>query len=73
MEDLTSTPQYLELRTLLQDMVKNDLLGPAGGAEEIIKEPNVRGRYILGLLAPKGQSIIPDEQEDIAVGGANEA
>ena len=46
-----------------------DLLGPAGGEEEIVDEPYVRDRYILGLLAPKGQSVIPEEQEDLAVDG----
>jgi hypothetical protein len=32
----------------------------------------VRDRYIVGLLAPKGQTFIPEEEEeDTAVGGAD--
>jgi len=59
----------LELRNMLQDMVKKELLGPAGGEEEEITERSVRGRYILGLLAPKGQTLIADEQDNLAVDG----
>lgn len=62
----------LDLRDRLQKMVVADLLGPAGGPEEEIEERNVRGRYVLGLLAPKGQTIIPEEQDDLAEGGADE-
>ncbi|MFQ5419352.1 MAG: hypothetical protein ACE5EY_03205 [Anaerolineae bacterium] len=62
-------PTPLELRTKLEEMVRADLLGPAGGPEEVIDERNVRDRYIVGRLAPRGQSILPDEQDDLAVGG----
>ena len=44
----------LELRAELEAMVRRDLLGPAGGPEEEVDERAVRGRYILGLLAPRG-------------------
>ena len=67
-----STPTPLELRAMLEEMVCNDLLGPAGGPEEVIDERNVRDRYIVGRLAPRGQSILPDEQDDLAVGGAGD-
>ena len=40
-------------------MVLRDLLGPAGGAEEIVEEDNVRGRYIVGLLASSAFSRFP--------------
>jgi len=67
-EELTpKTP--LQLRDMLQEMVKKELLGPAGGEEEEITEGTVRGRYILGLLAPKGQTLIVDEQDNLAVDG----
>ena len=49
-----------------------DLLGPAGGPHEEVEEPNVRGRYIVGLLAPKGQTAVPDEDEPLAVDGGDE-
>ena len=60
----------MELRAELEEMVRRDLLGPAGGPHEEVDERNVRGRYIVGLLAPRGQSILPDEQDDLAVGGS---
>ncbi len=67
------TPSPLQLRAELHDMVRRDLLGPAGGSEEEVNERNVRGRYIVGLLAPRGQSILPDEQDELGVGGAGDA
>jgi hypothetical protein len=54
-----------QLRAELEEMVMKDLLGPAGGPEEIVAEPIVRGRYILGLLAPKGQTAVLTEDEDL--------
>ncbi|MCI0580959.1 MAG: DISARM system helicase DrmA [Chloroflexi bacterium] len=59
----------LQLRARLEEMVRLDLLGPAGGPHEEVEERNVRGRYIAGLLAPRGQSIIPDLEDDLAAGG----
>lgn len=64
----TGTPTPLQLRAELEAMVRRDLLGPAGGPEEEVDERNVRGRYILGLLAPRGQSILPDDQDDLPAG-----
>jgi hypothetical protein len=55
-------------------MVVKDLLGPAGGPEEELAEDSVRSRYIVGLLAPKGQTALPEEEdEQLALGGAGEA
>ena len=65
------TPTALDLRAEYQQLIRNDLLGPAGGPEEEIDEASVRGRYILGLIAPKGQTFVPDEDEDTATGGAD--
>lgn len=70
MPDTLATPSTLDLRAELEEMVLRDLLGPAGGPNEIIDEGSVRGRYILGLLAPKGQSALPDEQDALALDGA---
>ena len=53
-------------------MVIADLLGPAGGEDEIVDEQYVRSRYVVGLLAPKGQDILPDEDEgELAVAGTD--
>ena len=67
MSEVLSPPTAGQIRAELQELILHDLLGPAGGEEEIVDEPYVRDRYILGLLAPKGQSVIPEEQEDLAV------
>ena len=67
MTDILPQPSTNQIRQELQDLILRDLLGPAGGEEEIIDEPYVRDRYILGLLAPRGQSVIPEEEEDLAV------
>ena len=74
MSQLENTKTPLELRTELHKMVVADLLGPSGGADEIVDEQSVRSRYVVGLLAPKkGQSIIPpDEQdEELALAGTD--
>lgn len=54
---------------MLLDMALKDMLGPAGGEHEIVEEEYVRGRYLLGLLAPKGQSALPDEDDELAQAG----
>lgn len=80
-------PSSNELRAELEAMVLRDLLGPVGGEEEIVTERYVRTRYILGMLAPKGQSALPaddldedeaedappdeDEEDDLAEAGAD--
>ena len=61
----------LDLRTQLHQMVVNDLLGPSSPTEEL-DEDSVRSRYIVGLLAPRGQSALPDEQDELALGGGAE-
>lgn len=67
-----NSPTFLDLRTQLHQMVLADLLGPAGGPAEELDEDSVRSRYIVGLLAPRGQTAIPDEEdEQLAVGGTD--
>lgn len=41
------------IRELLQLAVVDDLLGPAGGTEELIKDMSVQDRYLVGKLAPR--------------------
>jgi hypothetical protein len=43
-------PTQLELRDMLENMVRLDLIGPAGGPEEELNEIAVRSRCIVGLL-----------------------
>lgn len=58
-----------QIRDRLEAAVMRDLLGPAGGDNEEVSEPTVRGRYLTGMLAPKNQSrpdraSLLDEDED---------
>ena len=53
-EDPADTPaNRAYVRRLLETIVKDDLLGPAGGPEEEIVGMSVRDRYILGRLGPR--------------------
>ncbi len=65
-------PDPLELRDMLEEMVRLDLLGPAGGPEEELDERTVRSRYIVGLLAPRGQRVEPEEIDSLGVDGAED-
>lgn len=69
MNQAISNPAPLDLRVKLEEMVLNDLLGPADGPEEVLDEQYVHDRYVVGLLAPKGHSALPEEQDDLAVAG----
>ena len=65
MTDASSPPQNAAaIRAQLLDLITADLLGPAGGPNEIVDEPNVRDRYILGVLAPLNQAPQPAAGED---------
>lgn len=68
-EQTLTGPSAMAIRAELQGAVLKDLLGPAGGPEEIVDERNVRGRYILGLLAPKGQTALPEEEDELTEAG----
>lgn len=66
---LTPAPTPMQLRAMLEEMVVNDLLGPAGGAEEELTERNVRDRYLVGVLAPRpapqaANAAKPDDEDD---------
>ena len=62
-------PSPFELRKDLETLAVNELLGPVGGPTEVVDEPSVRGRYIVGLLAPRGKSAFPEEADDNPEGG----
>jgi hypothetical protein len=59
-------PTAGQLRHELERLVLADLLGPAGGEEEEVDEANVRERYLVGMLAPLGVMLQPDEQDELA-------
>ena len=82
---LEATPTDSQLRAKLEQMVLNDLLGPAAGPDEELDERNVRDRYLVGVLAPCGlghaaATTVPGDEEDedapaipdeLAAGGAD--
>ena len=64
-------PTHDELRDELESAVIADLLGPTDGSEEIIDEPSVRDRYLVGVLAPRGQSALPEEADEAPTAGVD--
>ena len=50
-----------EIRNQLLRLVLDDLLGPKGGEEEVIKDNKIENRYVLGKLYPKTGG---EEEED---------
>lgn len=64
-------PSPYELRANLLELVRNDLLGPAGGAEEIVEDNRVRDRYLVGKLAPRGSASAPDEDDQEVEAGTS--
>ncbi len=60
-----------QIRAELETALVKDLLGPYQGPDEIVEERDVRGRYLVGMLAPKGQSALPEAMDDLAAGGVD--
>jgi hypothetical protein len=59
----TAAPTPSELRAELQRMIVADLLGPVGGEdEELPGRGQVRDRYLVGALAPKGSIGVDPER-----------
>ncbi len=59
----------MQIRAELEELVLNDLLGPAGGPAEEVTEQSVRDRYLVGMLAPTRQNLSPEEFDELAEGG----
>jgi len=55
-----------ELREELEDLVIKELHGPAGGPNEEV-EDRVRERYLVGLLAPRQQTVHAEEMDTAEV------
>jgi hypothetical protein len=66
-------PSPRELRAELEQIVVRDLLGPAGGPTEELDERSVRDRYLVGMLAPRGQLLRPEQSDELATAGAGSA
>src|SRR5437870_7450147 len=69
-----STMSTAPLRQELEDLIRRDLLGPAGGEQEIVTEQSVRNRYLLGMLAPLKVIEVDEEPfEELADGSEDNA
>ena len=77
-QSVTKAPDQIEaikdqcyIRCLLQLAVKDDLLGPANGPlEEVVG--SVRGRYIVGRLAPQDTFNGDEDNRDLGTEGEDE-
>ncbi|MCG3145305.1 MAG: hypothetical protein HONDAALG_02894 [Gammaproteobacteria bacterium] len=70
---LQSIPSPMRIRAELEEMVLNDLLGPADGPAEEVTEQSVRDRYLVGMLAPTQQNLSPEEFDELPAGGSGTA
>ncbi len=63
-------PSLTTIRDELEQLIVAELLGPAGGPDEEVAEERLTERYILGMLAPHGTAVSPEEESDaLAVEG----
>ncbi|HEY3384364.1 MAG TPA: hypothetical protein VGK32_21610 [Vicinamibacterales bacterium] len=69
-EPVSTPPAPVRLRAELQDLIINDLLGPAGGENEVLADARERvsARYLVGMLAPRGTvATEPGRQDGVAL------
>ncbi len=79
-------PSDMKIREEFRQMFVGDLLGPAEGEHEKVYEPNVRNRYLVGVLAPRhpleeglfaagkedeGEEDVPVIPDELSEGGAD--
>ncbi len=69
MTHILETASLPDIRDELQQLVLNDLLGPADGEEEEVNELYVRERYLVGMLAPQQTPFGRDEDDDVVISG----
>lgn len=61
----------VSIRAELVDLLQRDLVGPARGPEEELPDKiRPSDRYVLGMLAPGGQAVDCEEDEELAAAGA---
>lgn len=70
---ILAAPSPRELRAELVELVERDLLGPAGGEDEVLpRGEQPRDRYLVGLLAPRGHRAEVELEESLATGDESE-
>ncbi|PSL56568.1 helicase-like protein [Saccharothrix carnea] len=65
-------PEPRVIRDRLQELVLKDLLGPLEGEHEEFTREDPLDRYPLGRLAPRGEVIEPETQDELAESAAAE-
>ncbi|MFC4854602.1 DISARM system helicase DrmA [Actinophytocola glycyrrhizae] len=65
-QTVLAVPDPAAIRDELQQLVLNDLHGPLGGEHEEFGNEDPLDRYPLGRLAPRGETVEPDTQDDLA-------
>ena len=65
-QPVLAVPEPHAIRDELQRLVLADLLGPLDGEHEEFPREDPLDRYPLGRLAPRGEIIEPDTQDDLA-------
>ncbi len=65
-ESVLTVPDAATIRDELRQLVLADLHGPLGGEEEEFGREDPLDRYPLGRLAPRGEVVEPDTQDDLA-------
>ena len=70
LDDIPTLKNQVYIRELLQLSVMDDLLGPAGGPNELIVDMSVRDRYLVGKLAPRE---IADKENNLPMDSQPEA
>ncbi|HEU0089926.1 MAG TPA: hypothetical protein VFQ77_20135 [Pseudonocardiaceae bacterium] len=72
-QPVLGAPEEREIRDELQRLVLADLNGPFGGDDEEFSGENPIDRYPLGRLAPRGEVLQPDDQDELAAADTGEA
>jgi hypothetical protein len=65
------TEQQRDARAELLDALRSEVLGPAGGEEEVL-EQRPTTRYLLGRLAPSGTMVAAEEDDGAGDAGADD-
>ena len=71
-QTVLAAPDPAAIRDELQQLVLNDLHGPLDGEDEEFGREDPLDRYPLGRLAPRGELVEPDTQDDLADAEAGE-
>ncbi|MGH3437320.1 MAG: DISARM system helicase DrmA [Pseudonocardiaceae bacterium] len=72
-QPVLDVPREREIRDELQRLVLADLHGPLGGDDEEFSGENPIDRYPLGRLAPRGEVLEPDDQDELPAAEAGDA